>query len=471
MDRRRSTFLLAVMLCVVGAASAIGATAAAALSFTPPVDYNVGGKPVDIASVDVNADSRPDLVVAAGDGVSVLTWSGLGRFAPAVHVALEHPPTAIATADLNGDDAVDIVTAGEDDTVTVLLGDGTGSFVEKGAFPTGAMPWDVATGDVTGDGLADVVTADLGGGGVSILGGDGAGGLLAPLDLPTGSGCARVLCADFNLDGTMDLACGRYEWEEYAGFQILLADGAGGFTPMGTYETGYRESGPHGLALGNFNWDAKPDLAVLRGYEGGEIRAFLGDGLGVFLPVSGTVFRGGLDQANGLAVADVNRRNGQDVIASAYRPASSAGAEGPTRIYVLLAGANGGASFRTTSFLARRSVGELVASDFNGDKRPDLAWTTRHSDNVCVRLNGALPALTRVSPAQGRVGTVVTLRGRHFLKQGTSVRFGGVTVTSFVSWSTAAIKVKVPAGAPKGRIAVSVTTVLGRTAPRYFVRL
>ncbi len=76
-----------------------------------------------------------------------------------------------------------------------------------------------------------------------------------------------------------------------------------------------------------------------------------------------------------------------------------------------------------------------------------------------------------MSPAQGRVGSVVTLTGKHFLKQSTSVRFGSRTVTSFVGRSPTSIKVRVPAGTTKGRIAVTVATVVGRTAPRYFVRL
>ena len=71
----------------------------------------------------------------------------------------------------------------------------------------------------------------------------------------------------------------------------MLADGSGGFTPMGTYETGGVDTLPDGLALGNMNRDAKPDIAVLQGNEGdGRTFTFLGDGLGVFVPASETLF-------------------------------------------------------------------------------------------------------------------------------------------------------------------------------------
>ena len=77
----------------------------------------------------------------------------------------------------------------------------------------------------------------------------------------------------------------------------------------------------------------------------------------------------------------------------------------------------------------------------------------------------------RVPPAHGRVGGVVTLTGKHFLKRGGTVEFGGRTATAVVSWSDTAIEVRVPAGTPRGRVRATVTTVIGRSAPGYFVRL
>jgi hypothetical protein len=456
--------VVAAIFIAAAAACAVGVAAADALSFTPPIDYGVGGRPVDLAAADVNGDGRPDIVASAGDGISILLWKGSGRFTKATHIALEHRPGAVALADVNGDRAADVVTAcGGDDTVTVLLGDGAGSFVARGTYPTAKEPWDVVVGDMTGDGAADVATADIETGAVSILRGDGSGALLPPIDLPTGDACSRLLCADFDLDGIMDLAYNRYSWEEYAGFGILLADGAGGFTPMGTYETGWGESGPHALALADLNSDERPDLAVLQGYEGGTVWWFLGDGLGIFINAGRKDFIGGLADAVGFAVADVDRRFGDDFVTAA-QPESGR----PTRIYVLRRTAWNTLGFESTWFYARRTVGQLVAADFNGDRRPDLAWTDRGSDNVSVRLNGALPVLTGVSPARGRIGAVITLTGRRFLKRGGTVQIGGRTATRYLSWSNTRIRVRLPGGTPKGRVTLTVTTVIGRSAPRYF---
>jgi len=472
---------LAVLVCLAAALCALRAGPAAALSFTPPVHYDVGGRPADIASADVNGDGRLDLVTSAGDGISVLIAAGPGRFAPATHVVLEHRPGAVAVADFDGDGAADIVTASHDGTVTVLQGDGAGFFITKGTFPTGPNPTDVVVGDVTGDGVADVATADRDGDGMSILKGDGAGGLLPPLDLPVGDDCSSLLGEDFDRDGTMDLAYTRYSWEEYAGFGVVLADGAGGFTPMGTYETGGQDALPSGLALGELNGDDTPDIAVLQGNEGdGRIFTFLGDGLGLFITASQTRFSGNVS-ASGIAVADLNQDRRGDVVTSGYAPGRVTNdgdswivPPGPPRIYVMLnpgSATNQGVFYKPTSFLAGRTPGELLLADLNGDDKPDLATTDVKTRSVSVRMNGALPVLTAVSPAQGRTGDIVTLTGRHFIKRGTTVRFGSRIATTFLGWTASHIKVKVPAGTARGSVKVTVTTIMGRSAGRTFLRL
>ncbi len=81
----------------------------------------------------------------------------------------------------------DVVTANRDGTVTVLLGAGDGSFVTKGTYSSGtSASYDVVVGDLSGDSVPDVATAG-GDDGVSVLRGDGTGGLLAPLRLPVGA--------------------------------------------------------------------------------------------------------------------------------------------------------------------------------------------------------------------------------------------------------------------------------------------
>lgn len=464
---------LVVAACLVIALSLLAAAPAAALSFAPPVHYDLGGRPADLATADLNGDDLPDIVASAGDALAVLLGRKLGRFAPATRIPLEHRPGAIALTDFDRDGTTDVVTASGDGTVSVLLGDGSGAFVLKGTFPAGAPPRDVVVGDLTADGVPDVAAA--GGDGLSILAGDGDGGLLSPQHLSVGEGCRRIVGGDLNLDGTLDLAFTRNSWEEYSGFGVLLGDGAGGFSPLATYST-YLEPGD--LALCDLNGDRRQDLVTTDYLEGdAEVSAFLGDGMGILISTCRTMFSRNLS-ASGLAVGDLNRDGRADVVSTGRRPGYVTGTNGhsvtvppgPPRIYIMLSHRDDGVFLEPTSLLAGRLPGEVIVADLNGDRRPDLATTDLKTRSLSVRMNGVLPRLTGVSPARGHVGDVVTLTGRRFGHKGV-VRFGGKTVADYLSWSPVKIKVRVPAGTARGSVKVTVTTIIGRSAPRSFFRL
>jgi hypothetical protein len=430
---------LALTICFISALPGIGAPPADALSFTPPVHYVLGGRPADLASADLNGDGRPNIVASAGSGIDILLGVGRsGGFAPAKRISLEHRPGAVALADINRDAVQDVVTASTDGTVTVLLGDGTGSFVAKGTFPTGPYPTDVVVGDLSGDDAPDVATAN--GGGLSILDGDGTGSLLPPLNLPIeGERSALLVAADFDLDGRLDLAASRYSWDEYSGFAVLLGDGAGSFSPPAFYDPGNDDSSPHGLAACELNNDGIPDLALIYGYEGGSMYAFLGDGIGIFVRIGGTVFGGDYDDAWGLAVADLNRDGLDDMVTIGQRPGGNVRPPGPPRIDIMLSHGDA-VYYEPTSFLAGRLPGAVIAADFNSDRKPNLATTDVETRSVSVRLRGVLPVLIGVSPTQGRIGNVVTLTGRHFALSHGVVRFGSKTATNYVSRSASKIR-------------------------------
>ena len=117
----------------------------------------------------------------------------------------------------------------------------------------------------------------------------------------------------------------------------------------------------------------------------------------------------------------------------------------------------------------------VATGDFNRDGRQDVAVTDPDGDTIGVLLNGprALPVISRSVPASGRVGVTVTIVGHHFgSERGRStVRFGATTATSYASWSSTRIRVKVPAGTAKGVVHVTVRTVAGRSTPAHFRRL
>ena len=309
--------LLTALVCL-----ALAAAQAGALTFTPAARYGVGSHPADLASGDLNGDSRTDIAVAVagGDSVGILLATGNGRFAPAVRVPAGHSPDSIALGDLNGDGAPDVVTAAVG-SVSVLLGRGDGTFVLKGAYPISDTPFDVAVGDLTGDGFGDVVTG--GALGPALLPGDGAGGLLPSMRLPADGQCFSVAVEDFDLDGHLDLASTRHEWDDYEGFAILLSDGAGGFLPQAVYQAWLE---PGMLATGDVNGDGLPDLVSLEHLEGtGVVQGYLGDGLGVLIQASRTRVDSRLHRSfdfAGLAVGDLSGDGYEDVVTTGREESS-----------------------------------------------------------------------------------------------------------------------------------------------------
>lgn len=143
--------------------------------FHAPVAYPGGLGPIDVAAGDFNNDGKVDLVIAdAGDyinvstgGVTVLLGSGTGAFTPAPNatppsVAL---PNGIAVGDLNGDGILDVVLTDENLGLSVLYGQGDGSFSSIAAFASGSVDtppssFAVAVADLNGDSLTDVAVVN-----------------------------------------------------------------------------------------------------------------------------------------------------------------------------------------------------------------------------------------------------------------------------------------------------------------------
>ena len=116
-------------------------------------------------------------------------------------------PRSIAIGDVSGDGRPDLVTANfGSNTVSVLLGNGGGTFGTNADYETGFSPVSVAIGDVSGDGKLDLVTANYFRDAVSVLPGNGDGTFQAKTDYGTGGGPSSVAIGDLNADGKLDLA-------------------------------------------------------------------------------------------------------------------------------------------------------------------------------------------------------------------------------------------------------------------------
>ena len=178
-------------------------------------DYPTGIDPQGVFVGDFNGDGKLDIATEniTGNSVSILLGNGDGTFKPHVDYAVGSFPQWIAGADVNGDGKLDLVVANTmSNSVSVLLGNGDGTFQPHVDYNTAADPTSVAIGDLNGDGKVDLVTADClantcqNPSSISILLGNGDGTFQTHSDITTGFAPLSVLVGDFNGDGRLDIA-------------------------------------------------------------------------------------------------------------------------------------------------------------------------------------------------------------------------------------------------------------------------
>jgi uncharacterized repeat protein (TIGR01451 family) len=234
-------------------------------AFQSPTQISTGGSPDAIVTDDWNEDGNEDIAIAnsANNTVSVLFGNGDGTFAAPANYSVGSDPTAIATADVNNDGNDDIITADAGSgNVSVLLanvdsdGNPTGSFAAAQNFrvePGSQGPLSLVMDDFNNDGNEDIAVA--GSGGLFVLLGNGDGTFQAPVKISSDP-MAGIVNGDFNQDGNEDIAV-----TNPAAGTIEIFDGNGD----GTFAAPISETvapGVTGIATGDFNNDGVTDLAV-----------------------------------------------------------------------------------------------------------------------------------------------------------------------------------------------------------------
>ena len=295
-----------------------------------------GAGPNDIAIGDFNGDGNVDVVIpnTGTPYITVLLGDGQGGFKPSAHspfATQSHPHVhGVAAADFNGDGKLDVVTdSWGDNQILMLFGDGAGNLVLPGKlFSTGKRPYQrLRSADFNKDGNPDVVTTDLDINAVSILLGDGKGGLRdAPgSPFPAGVFPWAVAVDDMNNDGNLDLVIVPYDRDitdpQQLGVTVLLGDGKGGFRKMKDSPfslAGCR--GPDRVATGDVNGDGIRDIVVSCA-QNDTVLLYLGSKQGTFQVSTRQVQTGW----SGLSVADLNGDSKADIIVS------NAGLENPPK--------------------------------------------------------------------------------------------------------------------------------------------
>lgn len=336
--------------------------------------FEAGSLPIAMVSSDFNNDSKPDLATANfnTNSVSILIGNGDGGFAPRTEFPAGSGPHSIAADDFNADGKIDLIVSNlSSSSISVLLGNGAGGFSAPSTFPLGAEPLAVATGDLNGDAKVDVVAAAYSSGlnptAISILLGNGAGSFAAPIAMSLGQGgpSSKVLSRDFDGDGKWDIAAAASSY-----IAIIRGSSTGNFGPATLYQilgTDGNSSSVSGFEAAELNGDSKVDIAVTGG--GSVFTILAGHGDGTFTLSDPVTLNVTLE-----TLADLNFDTHVDMVIKR-------GSLG------VLTGDASATFSQVRDFAAGPGVADIVAADFNGDGKLDIAVCDQSANRVFLLIN------------------------------------------------------------------------------------
>jgi len=421
--------------------------------------YPVGAGPAQLIVADFNGDHIPDLatVNTSANTVSILLNKGDGTFRPQLEFATGPAPVGLAAMDWNKDGKMDlvVVNSGADaaHSISILIGNGDGTFQPHHDIPGAPNGNSIAVGDFNHDGNPDIATSSNNPvNAVYVSLGNGHGGVVSQ-KVTTGFGATttdpsaspflllKIAWADFNRDGKDDLyyieCCGGPDIA-FGAFGVLTGNGDGTFTD---HLINGQDFDVFNLSSMDINQDGLSDAIVsyhcVHDFCGGvEGRINNGDGTFRNIPdVKGIEFEEEPDLGGGAAF-DVDGDGLKDFVGVG---ASFDNGNFPTTMTLIISRQNADGSFAGTfgtgasGFITvpiNAPVGESlpqVVADFNHDGKPDLAFLADSGgNNVFVVLNTTPPrpcqlrttdhSVTVCHPSDGAVG----LSPAHIVSHATS---------------------------------------------------
>ena len=357
-------------------------------------------------AADLNGDGKLDLAAPGVTGAAVMLNNGDGTFSQKTEFPLINYPQGIAAADFNGDGKTDLAVTLQNAqfSMAILLGTGTGNFGPPAYYPNTSgfdSPYALAS-DINNDGKVDVLIMHSidcfgpepchGARIVTLMVGNGDGTFQPAREIDVNTFPYSFALGDFNRDGIKDLAVGGSNTE----LSILLGGGDGTFGAprvMQLVEGGDLFSASNDVDIADFNRDGIEDITVPLG-NGNGTAIVLGNGDGTFR-VFTRILEEAVSAPQGQAVADFNGDGFLDIARGM--------ADGLRGLIHVLHG-NGDGTFQplvryaVPSTLTNQGGGWLIAADLNNDSKPDLALEVRGNGATDIFLNTTGSTAPPVNP-------------------------------------------------------------------------
>jgi hypothetical protein len=427
------------------------------IAFAAPTFFTVDNTPVALAVHTNGSGIADDVVTANAQGNDATLLRSVATLVPpssadalqtSRDIALTSAlPNAVAVGSLTTSHLQDIVVANLPqgfaftDSVSILLNQGNGTYAAPITINVGndffgqTVRLSLVLADLTGTGVPDIIVSNPSDQTITIVANSGSGSFTAQAPIAVGGPPTGIVVADFNHDGTPDIAVSHDAGATRpAGVTILLGQGNRTYTTFGEVATAFS---PIAMVGADFNQSGNPQLAVLGAGSAGSvqvIRSAMSPGLSfTALPV---IAAG--QNPTAFTVGDINRDGFPDlVIATHTDPVNGLMTDS---ISVLLNNgisgpSNGFGSVIKTDVLqnATTPLQALVVTDLNQDLFPDVAAVTDGSTNNVIGAfglgNGMFqPNILQYASAGGGtqlatpgitpVGNTIAVSGSTFIRAG-----------------------------------------------------
>jgi len=363
----RCVLLSSIFLCFTSSLMPMEKTADFVQVYNPVLEI-----PFSAAPGDFDEDGHIDIAVSNEavnkPFITVLLGDGLGSFPLVAHFPITGSRSQdVVVDDFNHDDHLDICSINQlSEDISLLTGDGQGHFTETGVFATERFPEYAISGDFDENGYPDLAISHWVTGQMSVMLNDCQGGFLPPeIYEMYGGGTKEIDVGDFNEDNHIDLAIATMTFNFVL---ILFGDGSGSFDDLDSVYTDYDA---YSVKVADFTHDEHDDIAV------GTKHSFLllkGDGEGNFE----RTFDVGAADIHAICARDFNEDGNTDAVLSMTQ-------NNTYKVY--LGDGEGGFKDHVVSDFLHSSPRSLDAADFNEDGHVDMVSANESSDDICLLIN------------------------------------------------------------------------------------